>query len=303
MNLKESTMSEYFDVIASGCSFTDPKYYVDVDPPEDSYQINWSCWPEVLTKKYNKKHGTQYTCLNIAKAGQSNLKAIEDVKAYCYKALIKDKPLPKVILIGLTEWCRFSDVYQNFISMNHLESFKVRGWFKSHDLSDLNKYYSEGRFANEQVTKLYGFIPGQRYTFQCLRWHCEAVISLIEFTKKHNIKLGLFQILNPFSCPWPEGHQIKEFNDHINFLCDTHFELSYLYKYMDNLFDEKHVSTWGRPFVKITDKGNAHVCKSWREYEFIYHISSSDGHPNKEGQEFIAETVFKNFDSLLQAEV
>lgn len=218
-------------------------------------KIDWPLWGEIVAKELNAK--IHYA----AKMGKSNEWMINETTRMIHKEKYD------VVIMALTQWERITDMWGNNINLTLLladkETWKMAEGYAEptttlyKDKSFLVLNYSE--IVNKNLTLLHHLITSCVYT---------------------NTKLAVFQLLNSVWKYKDGGLRIKK----------ALFEPKNMDLFMQiQTMLKKHSDTItfdGWPFIEII--GGSEFSK---ENLCNLKIGNGDGHPNKFGQEAIAEYV------------
>jgi hypothetical protein len=214
---------------------------------------SWPKWPEILAKKLDMD------CVNLGLSGAGN--------EYIYSSLLDyiTNPQKDVSKIGLVipAWtqCQRRD-YQRGLNGRWLNrrldvDGDIFGW-----INKSLKYMLSLQLVCERYN-----LPYKQ--FQMLNLYRDFMSGLT--VSDHEVKTGKY----------PEGHKLDYPG---NFNRDEKKIVNIITNYEDRL-DTKNFIGW--PFMNNFG-GYSFVYK----YLFDYYVSESDSHPNKEGQELIAEKLY-----------
>ena len=85
-------------ILATGCSFTDPKFCSRHKHLPDEKRGGWPMWPELIKEKIEKETGISYDLINLARSGGSQ----DWVFNTCLDTLSGYDGRIKIVLVGGT---------------------------------------------------------------------------------------------------------------------------------------------------------------------------------------------------------
>ena len=107
-------------ILASGCSYTDPKYRIETPDKLTTHMsrpiITWDAWPAIIAKRLNKK------CVNLGKSGASNNRIINGLYDYIMKA----KERPDEVYVMLSSWDRLELLDKTFALGVYLQNAQMK---------------------------------------------------------------------------------------------------------------------------------------------------------------------------------
>jgi|TARA_R110002153_G_scaffold22484_7_gene73817 hypothetical protein len=238
--------------LASGCSYTDPTY-----SGEDCIPIDWKVWPDHLNID-----------VNVARSGISNNVMIDKV----YDEISR-RGNPTSIHIMLTTWDRFSVYKQNIIPASYLKR-PIKG------LSD----EKQAKFHRKQLTM--EFILNHSTVDDILTDNLRKIYFLALYCISNKVRLTLAQGCHLWDYTINVNKHLIKVNENLfdrrgaykALVSNEYFEL------MDKLVSNNSISAVGWPFVEAL---GGECYNDVRDPSS--HISSTDGHPNADGQKHIAE--------------
>lgn len=311
-------------IIFSGCSFTAESYYWQqfIKTPEENLLHDYHrglnlfpAWPEILTNKLNKKTSNNHECVNVAVSGDSNQQAIRNIFTH-----LETHEKPEAIVIGLTEWTRFIDYYGNSITCSLVSDLGQRGFYDDpesfDELEEIIIDYQKARYnvhklKSATASTIFGFMEGKqegRYYHGAIKLNLEYLEYLILYCRHNGIKLLICQLLSPW---WPGSVNQDDYDyqyKHVNYECN---KLKNRINRLNSYFDRNCVflsdDVCG---LEETIRENQHILSLNWKHCHPFHCSNvpvpstgksdpGDQHPNKEGHEYIASLLSKDFNALL----
>jgi len=320
-------------ILFGGCSFTAESYYWMQFIQQDNENLLldyhrglnvFPAWPEILTNQLNKKIGSNHECVNVAVSGDSNQQAIRNIFDYVggnnlnWRLNIPEgaKEKPEAIVIGLTEWTRFIDIYGNAITCSLISDLESQGFYDDlesfNELEEIlidwhNTRESNRKLKSHTASTMTGFLEGnqeRKYYRGALQLNLDYMEMLILYCRAHDIKLLFCQILSP----WWSGGGIEfqeECAKRVNYECDY---LQHRINTIESYFNEscKFLNQKG---LDAALRENVNIlAPKWR-WSTAFHCCNVpspstgkpdpyDQHPNKEGHEYIASLISKDFNAL-----
>lgn len=301
-------------ILAVGCSFTDPNFRSLVQHLPNNKKGGWPMWPELLQRKIEKETGESYELINLAKSGSGN----DLIFNTCIDALSEYDTRVKMLLIGGTQWMR-TYVVASDSSFNPqvkgVNVFEDKGWRDSQIWNQFAENYEK---AMIQMWYLHSNELGFK---NVIHHNLRIMWTLMNICKDKKIKFIWNQILEPFPSAhyWRkrllkegsiEGWDINVNSQAWEKLKDTlRWTLSEQYfsktvlksRYAKSLVkNKKHFYgfPWsnGNPWNSITPDEQRNIIYP---KTFINGKKVIDVHPNKLGQEEIAEEMWKEYGNYL----
>jgi hypothetical protein len=299
-------------IFATGCSFTDPDFESTHEDLPDIERGGWPMWPEIIKDKLNKEIRKPYELINVAKSGAGNeyiLMSIQD-------ALVKYGNRIKIILIGGTQWMRYHHVPTNTMTnpLFHIKAASERSSKEQQARLIYAEAENQGNIdRNSWINK---FIESDIQMWK--KWSNEAGIgfvinhnirimwTILSLCKLYNIKLIWNQLLYPMPGYdfWKqildqyESIEDENIQEHV-FTSEWTTEYFLKSNYAKDLITNSKCF-WGFPWSKgeyfDTKKHDELIVKPPIE---VNGQIIADFHPNKIGQEKIAETMWKNYANYL----
>jgi len=310
-------------VLFSGCSFTAESYYWHqfIRTPEENLLHDYHrglnlfpAWPEILTNQLNKKTGSNHECVNVAVSGDSNQQAIRNIFTY-----LETHEKPEAIVIGLTEWTRFVDYYGNAITCSLVSHLSQRGFYDDpesfDELEEIIIDYQQSRYQGHKLksataSTIFGFMEGKqarKYYRGAIELNLDYLEYLILYCRVNEIKLLLCQVLSPWWGGSLNPEDYEESKKHIGYECNNlKNRINTIESYFDancKFHTEKEIG------LENSLRWNSNcLTRKWKHCH-SFHCSNvvipstgkpdpGDQHPNKEGHEYIASLIFKDFNAL-----
>ena len=257
-------------IVASGCSFTDPRWVPHKDPIRPK---TWDSWPEIIAKWCDNEHLVK----NVGEMGASTHLIIKNASQEIHKGKKVD-----LVLLQLTDWSRWSvygSKYNAFhAAANQLDPIDTENRFRS------GIYTWRHTSPQELITE--NFLMILNFIHTCKSLGIKVLIGqnhigpistdLLNNILSDEKKIERIEDLYPGLTKDPA---LKRWTDR-NFILNEWITNPY-FKELD-----KHKDCLiGWPW--FPELGGKTVSSS--EFE----ISERDHHPNAIGQEFIAEQYFR----------
>lgn len=342
-------------ILAGGCSFSNSYYQTsemykasphlpgmiaDVDQfkirrskkAQDEWDakvhIPWKAWPDLIAEKIG------WNCHNVSMSGIGNEEIVERVLGYCCNSLggnsmslldFNKNSRPDMILIGLSEWTRFTSIFNEHISGSEILNYQSQGLYmrpmaigskriiENHPFDDRNDadlwQVGRGGVRALDMVQLTGYSAKLGNLIStAVKNTLYAIINLIHYCELHNIELRITQILSPV---WHAGHGHDQFNDWVDKkTLDAYSQHNALFSYISHKnMTKKNIKLAGFPFldqittgcdwtrvirINNSNKGT----KDWTDL-----VIPNDGHPSEEGQKQLAEYVYNAFVNFAEVQV
>tara|TARA_Y100000022_G_scaffold10258_1_gene8166 strand:+ start:632 stop:1612 length:981 start_codon:yes stop_codon:yes gene_type:complete len=316
-------------ILAAGCSFTDPNFKSLVKHLPDNERGGWPMWPELLQREIEKETGESYELINLAISGTSN----DYIFNTCIDALSKYDDRIKILLIGGTQWMRTyvaaSNTHFNPQVNGVNTMWHIKDGIKVPDREP--PWYNFCKNYEKAMIQMW-YLCSNEYGFRNIIHHNLRIMwTLMNMCKSKKIKFIWYQLLQPL----PSAHlwrkrllqEGSEEGWEINVSLHAWEELKSQLRWTlsDRYFSETVLKS---PYAKFLVKHKKHFHGfSWSDgipWDTIIHSShrDSDGHtyhekniicpkimidgkkvvdvhPNKLGQEEIAEELWKKYGNYL----
>ena len=277
-------------ILALGCSFTNADFKSHLTNIPEEERGGWPMWPELLQRKIEKETGKSYELINLAKSGASN-----DVifKKFIHSLSKYDNRI-KIVLVGGTQWMR-SHVVITDLNYNPQVNTGRLNYEKTYEKALAQTWES---FSNK--------IGVQNIIYHNLR----IMWTLLNMCNDKKIKF----IWNQLLCPLPSAEFQKRILKRQG-VTDSHVDDQ---AFTDQFFSETILKS---PYAKLIIKHKKRFYglpwspkKPWdwgshmdRAEKIVYPKSNLDNpgpqdidvHPNKLGQEDIAEKMWKEYGNYL----
>lgn len=314
-------------ILALGCSYTDGsfcdthtvngKHFRDL-PLVD---VSWPMWPEIFTQKLNESQSVQYELLNLAKCGTG----IDSMFANLTKVIIDPKIQNRIkyVLVGGTNFERFSVLSSNIILMaarshwfeiwremnndtmssidwNHASSVDevlkrrpyVHNWFQQqYRIGSLHLIHSllvARTLLNGKKTSCYNYL--------------NTIIHMMMLCKSIGSKFYFMQLCEPFETVEDEDEYTQPhmpYSINREKTSDEIFLESDIYDMMNN--SKQHFVNFNKYKFWSYDN-DLFVGKKPTKTHRIYDKDGNwlDGHPNRLGQETIANHLWSWYEKYPQ---
>lgn len=253
-------------ILAVGCSFTDPKWRSHQHIDDEDLRGDWPRWPEIVAMKKGM------ACKNLGRAGASS----HLIMQLAASKIHSDDP-PHTVLVQLSDWSRFS-VY-GARNMAFYATVDQGNEFDTRNRTELGLYVWKRSKLEDVITE-----------------NLLLILNLIHLCKSKKIKLLIGQ--NHIGPIWTDLYNTQKntieriIPDFFNGNGDQWInKITVPRTWMNNPYFsemEKHKEYLiGWPFMDSL--GGETI--STRKHE----ISDVDHHPNKKGQEYIAEMFLRSW--------
>ena len=300
-------------ILAIGDSFTDPNYRSTIKHLSYKEKGGWPMWPELLHKEIEKETGESYELINLAMSGTGN----DWIFNTFIDALAKYNTRIKIVLIGGSQWMRTHVVPSDTRFNPQIDN---ANFFRPGRPEELKKKFTETyEKAMMQMWYLYSNDIGFKNT---IHHNLRIMWTMMHMCKDRKIKLIWNQLLRPLPSAhfWRkrllkygsvEGWEInknlqawetlkdtlrKTLSDH--HISETVLKSPYakfLVKHKKNFYG----FTWsnGMPWdwSSHDDRKEKIICPTI----VVDGKKQVDVHPNKLGQEEIAQEMWKVYGNYL----
>ena len=292
-------------ILAVGCSFTDPNFKSMVKRLPDNKRGGWPMWPELMQREIEKETGESYELINLAQSGVSN----DWIFNTFIDALAKYDTRIKIVLIGGTQWMR-THVVASDANFNPQVNFGIQDFEKTYEKAMMQIWYS--------VSNDFGFKNTIHHNLRIM-W------TMMNMCKDRKIKFIWNQLLSPLpSAHWWRKRLLKEgsvegWEINVNVQAWRALKRTLRWTLSDQYFSETVLKS---PYAKFLVKHKKHFygffwsnSSPWDEWDLdshkekvvwpkSYEIMTNgkeeiDVHPNKFGQEEIAEEMWKEYGNYL----
>jgi len=290
-------------ILAIGCSFTDPNFKSVLKHLPDNKRGGWPMWPELMQRKIEKETGESYELINLAKSGVSN----DWIFNTFIDALAKYDTRIKIVLIGGTQWMRTHVVASGYLNINPQVNCGIRDFEKTYEKASMQMWY---HYSNN-----FGFKNTIHYNLRIM-W------TIMNMCKDRKIKFIWNQLLKPLpSANWWRKRLLKEgsvqgWEINGNLQAWEELKSTLRWSLSDQFFSETVLKS---PYAKFLVKHKKHFYGfSWsksspwdacgldsHKEKVVYPETKPnrkeevDFHPNKLGQEEIAEEMWKEYGNYL----
>ena len=257
------------EMIAGGCSFTDAKWLSDIDPQICS---NFAKWPEVLANHL----GVTFT--NLGRSGIGNI----EISNRILDELDRNDNVKYVFALW-SSYDRFCTGTYNHVPLAYMimstDPCKYRMISKDED-------------KKKMLKELYDKLLNIWWSWEnAYNDNHRAMYMVQKECERRNIKYLFMQGPDP----WAAGAINLLINEGV---LDRHtWNPRVLYKFMDSIYYDKINETNFIDFPGMIELGGNSVS---RQQKFIdnYRFSEKDGHPNKEGHEYIARLFMERCNEI-----
>ena len=292
-------------ILATGCSFTDPNFKSMLKHLPDEQRSGWPLWPELLQRKIEKETGESYELINLARSGAGN----DWVFDRCLDAISEHGNKIKIVLVGGTQWQR-TQITATGVNANPQIALKLRGEGKGDSFEAKNQTEDWQKWHNESVVQMWSKYSNEFAMKNVIYHNVRIMWTLLNICNNNNIKFIWNQLLAPISYI---GHWRKLLEEaavipiedmNINdqafqepFFSDTILKSPYA-KQLVKHKKQFYGFTWSHgKFWNLFDSRESPL--------IILPPATIDGkqqqdlHPNKLGQESIAEEMWKVYGNYL----
>jgi len=272
-------------ILAVGCSFTNEKFYSTMYP---DYDCSYPKWPEIFGEKLGIDH-----IVNVARSGVGN--------DWIFGKLVDhvlNNPKPWMVVVGMTESLRFSPYNHYQVSPHILARMSVdptcfvwKGM--SPKYADVVKSFTA---PSEHLLNA-GFNLGDgEFVCNVLAHHISVTNRIVKFCKALDIKVIVGNLM------WPiNPNDIRAYRGHFNDLPEQFnwIDIAKMFARSDDFHtvDKNHVVGW--PYYP--EIGGLMITSNHGGWDRSKHIiGPDDGHPNKLGQEYIAEKYYEHYQNMVK---
>ena len=282
-------------ILALGCSYTDQSFEAKFAGSENvprNVKTGWPMWPQLFQEKMIERDKKRYYLINAGKSGTS----MEYASRMFFSNWVKNKDRLKVVLWGGTGYFRMDHFAHDWlhVSINHFgdnSKFtsshfnQTEHLMKKHGMEEYVKY-SASRTINKEM-----------YVRQC-KINLEKIVTIRDLCQAHGVDFIYYPILSPYDSKTYKGVGGREQG------MSTELQLQYLYEASPEAWEEICHS---KNFIGIINHG--FNWQHWAAKVNYYHSNgidcliehnkeypNNDTHPNKKGQEMIAEEFWSHYE-------
>lgn len=275
-------------LLASGCSYTDPKYKTPDNSVPSELRVPYTMWPEFLGLDLN------LNVLNLGKSGNSNYMIYRSI----LDAINKYEDRVDTIAVFWSGWDRTEIFhYWNFQSLHYLAYHSDKSLELDDSIYPTNYWVVNAgldkwlhAFKNSFLWDPYLFIK------ESINQSLILMQSLLEICKSRNIKCILYQGVNPMDLgllnrftPTITGNpHNKEFS---NIQILNALKQCSSFKYLE----ENHNNIIGWPFFPELGGYHFDSLRYSPGSTEHYWVSKKDHHPNVNGQRIIADHFLEKY--------
>lgn len=284
MGPKKIKLEDEKYILAVGCSFTHKDF---TSTMYQDYDCSFPKWPEILGKKLKAD-----LVVNLARSGVGN--------DWIFGRLVDhilNNPKPWMVVVGMTESLRFSPYNLYQISPHILARMSIDPTcfvWKNMPVNYSNVVKSFTKPSEHIITNGFNLGDGE-LIHNILNNHVNITNRIIKFCKALGIKVMVGNLL------WPiNPNDVKQYRQYHN---------------LPEQFDWIDIA---RVFARTVDfhQVDENVVVGWPYYPEIggnmitsnhggwnrskYAIGPNDGHPNKIGQEYIAEKYYEHYQNMVK---
>lgn len=284
-------------ILATGCSFTDPKFCSRHNHLPDEKRGGWPMWPELIKEKIEKETGISYDLINLARSGGSQ----DWVFNTCLDTLSGYDGRIKIVLVGGTQWMR------THIIPTH------RNHNPQAALVDLNENKEPWLKTYNRATVEMWSKYSTKFAIQETIYHNLRIMwTLAQICNNKKIKF----IWNQLLCPFPGGTWWKkqfieygipeeEIRVDIEAFSESFFADTVLKSPYAKFLVQNKKQFYGFPWSQGVHWDKNTMLNKERHPEIVLPTTvingkkETDSHPSKYGQEKIAEQMWKEYGNYL----
>ena len=272
-------------ILAVGCSFTN-KYFTST--MYEDYDCSYPKWPEILGKKLDTD------VVNVASSGVGN--------DWIFGRLVDhvlNNPKPWMVVVGMTESLRFSPYNHYQISPHILARMTVDHGPGVFSYKNLPESYtgvitSFTQPAEHIITHGFNLGDGEIMS-KIFDHHINVTNRIIKFCKAMNIKVIVGNLL------WPiNPNDVKVYRNYHNLPVQFDWiDIAKIFARSANFHTVDKNVVVGWPYYP--EVGGNMITSHHNGWDRSKHIiGPNDGHPNKLGQEFIAEKYYEHYQNMVK---